>query len=569
MRGSRLIPVIVVAGFVINGFAFSANAAADVPEHHNHDTRDGLYIDPAFTYAAATNLTRDTNFSGVIGGAVFAQPLYIENGPGGRAMIIAVTESNNVYALDAASGKVIWQDHVGTPVPGSSLPCGDIDPLGITGTPAVNLVNRTLYLDAMTTPDGGTTKKHLIYALNVDNGTTNLGWPVDVNATVKWGTTNFTSTSQNQRSALAVLGGYVYVPYSGLAGDCSTYYGWLVGVQENNPINVQAWATGARGGGIWGVAGASSDDGVTPYVATGNTFGASKWSGGEGILRFQPGPVFSGLTNDYWAATNWQALDNADADIGGSGTLMMDLPGATPSQLVVALGKDSNIYLLNRTNLGGVARSVVKVPAGSGSAIIGAGATYRTAQASYVTFNSGGVYSYRIQPGNPPTIPSNWQAAISGRGSPFVTSTDGTNNAIVWVMGAEGDQRLHGFNGDTGGVIFNGGGARELMAGLRRFNTAIAARGRIYVAGDNKVYAFTVPVPPVVLTNSTDLPDGTFQFSFANTPGLSFSIYGTTNLATSATNWTRLGSATETSPGQYQFTDTTARPQHYYRVTSP
>jgi hypothetical protein len=406
--------------------------------------------------------------------------------------------------------------------------------------------------------------------LNVDSGATNTGWPVDVNATAKWGTTNFTSTTQNQRSALAVLGGYVYVPYSGLAGDCSTYYGWLVGVQENNPTNVHAWATGATGGGIWGTGGASSDNGITPYVATGNTFGASKWSGGEGVLRFQPGPVFSGLTNDFWAATNWQALDNSDLDIGGSGTLMMDLPGATPSQFVVALGKDSNIYLLNRTNLGGIAKSVVKVPAGSGSSIIGAGATYRTAQASYVTFNSGGVYSYRISAGNPPTIPSNWQASISGRGSPFVTSTDGTNNAIVWVMGAEGDQRLHGFNGDTGAIIFNGGGAKELMAGLRRFNTAIAARGRIYVAGDNKVYAFTVPVPRVVLTDITDMPGGNFQFGFTNTPGLSFTVYSATNLSLPATNWTRLGPATEVSPGQYQFNDMAAQgPKQFYRVSSP
>jgi hypothetical protein len=65
----------------------------------------------------------------------------------------------------------------------------------------------------------------------------------------------------------------------------------------------------------------------------------------------------------------------------------------------------------------------------------------------------------------------------SGRGSPFVTSIDGTNNVIVWVVGAEGDQRLHGYDGDTGAVIFAGGGANELMTGTRRFSTGIVARG--------------------------------------------------------------------------------------------
>ena len=91
----------------------------------------------------------------------------------------------------------------------------------------------------------------------------------------------------------------------------------------------------------------------------------------------------------------------------------------------------------------------------------------------------------------------------SGRSSPFVTSTDGTNNAIVWVVGSGGDNRLHGYNGDTGAVVYNGGGANELMTGTRGYNAnAIAARGRIYVAADNKVYAFNVPVPALQLTSA-------------------------------------------------------------------
>jgi hypothetical protein len=152
-----------------------------------------------------------------------------------------------------------------------------------------------------------------------------------------------------------------------------------------------------------------------------------------------------------------------------------------------------------------------------------------------------------------------------------VTSTDGTNNAIVWGIGSESDQRLHGFNGDTGAVVFNGGGANELMAGTRRFNTGIAARGRIYVANDSRVYAFTVPVPPIVLTNSTLLPGGAFQFGFTNVPGLSFTAFATTNVALPFANWTRLGAVAEVSSGQFQFTDPqgTNNLQRFYRVHSP
>src|SRR6266436_502822 len=90
-----------------------ANAQVNVTQFHNHDSRDGLYVDSAFTQSAAANLMRDLNFDGTIVGNVYAQPLYIDDGPGGRPTIIAVTESNNVYARDALDGSVIWQQNVG------------------------------------------------------------------------------------------------------------------------------------------------------------------------------------------------------------------------------------------------------------------------------------------------------------------------------------------------------------------------------------------------------------------------------------------------------------------------
>src|ERR1700756_3857509 len=93
-----------------------ATAQVNVTEFHNHESRDGLYIDSAFSLSAAANLERDLNFNGAIVGNVYAQPLYIENGPGGKAMIIVATESNNVYALDASNGAIFWQRNVGEPV---------------------------------------------------------------------------------------------------------------------------------------------------------------------------------------------------------------------------------------------------------------------------------------------------------------------------------------------------------------------------------------------------------------------------------------------------------------------
>jgi hypothetical protein len=241
--------------------------------------------------------------------------------------------------------------------------------------------------------------------------------------------------------------------------------------------------------------------------------------------------------------------------------------------LVVALGKDGNAYLLNRTNLGGISLPLAQTHVAS-SSIIQAAATYRTTQGTYVVFrNSSELSAFRITASKPPAITNVWTASQNGRGSPFVTSTDGTNNVIVWGIGSEGDQRLHGFNGDTGATIFTGGGTNELMKGARALNTAIAAHGRIYLANSNQVYAFTVPVQPIVLTNLVTQPGGggAFQFTFTNTPGLNFTVFNTTNLAMPFTNWNRVGSATEISPGQFQFTDSPGpnNPGLFYRVTSP
>jgi len=477
------------------------DAQVNVVQEHNNVSRDGLYIDAAFTPGAAAGLTRDVNFDGTISGNVYAQPLYIEGGPSGP-MIIAVTESNNVYALNATTGAVIWQRNLGPPVT-SGLPCGNINPLGITGTPVVDLASRSLFLDAMI---DGTTKKHFIYSLNVDTGATKAGWPVDVNATASYNGIPFTSLVQNERGALALVNGRVYVSYSGHAGDCGTYRGWVVGVDINNPVNVMAWATTAIGGGIWGHGGVASD-GTNMFVITGNTFNtAGNWMGGEAVIRLQGGPIFSGQPTDYWAPTNWLSLDNTDTDVGGVSATLIDVPGATPSQLVLALGKDRNAYLINRNSLGGITAPVAQANMVSGATNRGTSAiTYHTSQGTYFAFHDDGnaISAYKITAANPPTIAFAWSVGQSGRGSPWVTSTDGTNNVIVWVAGVAGDQRLHGYNGDTGAVVYAGGGSNELMSSTRQWNTGMVARGRIYFGADNKVYAFRLAGTPTPTPTAT------------------------------------------------------------------
>src|SRR6266480_2819800 len=328
---SRSISVVAILVVCLCSGILQAIAQVNVTQEHNNASRDGVYVDPAFTPEAIANLTRDLNFDGTISGNVYAQPLYIEGGANGP-MIIAVTESNSVYGLDATTGLPIWSRTDIGPAVTSGLPCGNINPAGITGTPVVDLTSRRLFFDALI---DGTTKKHFIYSLNLDTGVTISGWPVDVNAKASYNSINFVSLAQEERGGLALVNGIVYVSYSGYLGDCGSYHGWVVGVDINNPSSVGAWATTAIGGGIWGHGGVASD-GTNMFVVTGNTFNTGgNWMGGEAIIRLQAGPIWTGESTDYWAPTNWLDLDSTDSDLGGISATVIDVPGATPLQLVL------------------------------------------------------------------------------------------------------------------------------------------------------------------------------------------------------------------------------------------
>ena len=204
----------------------TATAQVNVTQFHNHASRDGLYIDSAFTLGAAANLTRDLNFDGTISGVVYAQPLYIEGGPCGRPMVIAVTLSNNVYALDALDGSIIWERNVGPPVSAADLCNPKFGPMGIIGTPIVDLPSRALFFDTMTTPDGGTTKKHLSSLL-----TWTLARSIPAG---RWTWRrqliqrhDFTAAIQQQRPALGIVGNILYVGYGSMRDGCA--FSWLAG----------------------------------------------------------------------------------------------------------------------------------------------------------------------------------------------------------------------------------------------------------------------------------------------------------------------------------------------------
>jgi hypothetical protein len=413
-------------------------------------------------------------------------------------MLLVATENAAVYALDAATGHEIWQRSLGQPVNRSSLRCGNINPLGITGTPVIDEQTGAVYLDAALSEPSG--PHHRLFALSLKDGKILPGWPVDVSELVRNGHQTFNARDQNERGALVILDGTLYAPFGGHYGDCGDYRGWVVGVAIADPRKVTTWTTRARGGGIWAPGGISTD-GQSLFVATGNTFGASTWSDGEAVFRLSPDLRRSVDKRDFFAPSDWRALDQRDADLGGTGPIPFDVPSRNSKQsFLLALGKDGRAYVLDRNNLGGIGGSLVAQSV-SPAPIRTAPATFSTDDAAFVAFQGPGTHCQgsqrgrgltvlKIGPGSPPTMSTAWCADPRGAGSPIVTTTDGHSNPIVWILGAEGDNRLHGFRGDTGEVLFSGGGAKEAMTGLRNFQTLIATKTRLFVAADGRVYSF-------------------------------------------------------------------------------
>lgn len=480
-----------------------------VLQHHGDAVRDGLYVDAAFTADAAKNLAVDSSFMATYSSdKVYAQPLYLVGAGGKPDQVFVFTDGNKAYGFDATSGMQTWTKSFGTPL--NANPCGsfgDNGGFGITGTPVIDAASRTIYF-ANASSSGGNTV-HQVHAINADTGEELMGWPVNVSMMAKSGSTTFDSSVQKQRAGLQLLNGKVYIGFGGHVGDCGGYHGWLVSI-DTATQGVTSWATRAIGGAVWGASGMASD-GTSLFFATGNSKakssdgpnsssgdGGGTWGDSETIYKFPATlmPPATSSTTDFFLPMNWVALDDADQDMGGTAPILMDVAGATPSKLLVSLGKDGNAYLVDRTDLGGMdATPIAKLKVSNGQ-IINAMAGYHTAMGSYVVFKgtgsgcpsgqSGGLTTFKISAASPPTLSMAWcGGGATSTGSPSVTSTDASGaNTIVWAVGS--DNKLHGVDGDTGKSVVD---VATSLGSVATIQVPIVAKGRIFVASSTQVYA--------------------------------------------------------------------------------
>lgn len=473
-------------------------AAADPPPasvttYHADAARSGHYQVPGLTWAIAAQLAPDPGFDGQVPGNVYAQPLFFQPPGGGPGLVIVATEDAVVTALDAASGKTVWQTPLGMPVRDSTVRCSNISPIGVTGTPVIDPAAGAIYLDALLDVPYG--PRHTMFGLRLADGSVLPGWPLDVGVALTGRGIPFVARDQNQRAALALLHGRVYVAFGGQAGECGHYHGMVLGfATATPPYLADAWVTRGARGGVWAPGGISiADDRL--YFATGNSDrppgSPDRWSDGNAVFRGLPAPAQRDDPRAFFTPANYASLDEADLDLGGTVPLPVDLPDG--ARRLIAMGKDGNAYLLDRDNLGGIGGALAVRHVANGN-VMTAPAVYRNSGQTLVVYRApfalctdGRVTTALVALAvTDAALRPLWCAPMDGRGMPVVTTAGPEADPIVWVVGAEGDGRLHGFRGDTGEPVF----ASAPLPGLRHFVAPLVAASRIYVAGDGRVFAF-------------------------------------------------------------------------------
>ena len=474
----------------------------DVLERNHHASRDGHFKQPKLTKAAIATMTADA-FTYDFDGNMWASPLFASNGPGGKGTYIAVTTGNDVFAFDEAKGdQEVWKRNIGSSPQQSGAGCGGIHPIGILSTPVIDAASRTLYVAGAIGTANIT--KHEIHALNLDDGTERAGWPVDTTGT-KSGATTFNPQPQNQRSALSLVNGKLYVAYGGHVGDCGNYHGWGVAIDTANPTSRGAWATLDQGSAIW-AAGGMASDGTSIFAVTGNHTGNTggddrSTTDSEQVVRLGGLAVFDRSNQNLFFPTSWKTMDSQDADFGSSNPIYLTIPGSTPSNYIMALAKDGKMYLLNASNLGGMGGSVVNLNVANGAmSVKTAPAAFTTAKGTHVVFSTdsgaacpgggaGGpsMISVLLTAGSPPKAAVEWCAPLSGPvTAPIATTTDGTANAAVWYMN---NGKLTAVDGDTGMNLYT---SANSCSGTVRWTSPIAVKGHIVVGGNGHLCSWSV-----------------------------------------------------------------------------
>ena len=408
-----------------SGGAAAAVTEADWTTYHHDNARTGAA--PGFT--TVTGLRKA--WTAPLDGAVYGQPLVLGD------TVLAGTENDTVYALDVARGAVRWSVHLGTPVRRRNLPCGNIDPLGITGTMVYDPGTGLVFAVAETT--GG---RHTLYGLDVATGAVRLTRVADP--------PQGELIAHQQRSALTLLDGRVYVAYGGLAGDCAQYIGAVVSVPTTGTGPLASYAIPTtREGGLWTPGGASVRNGRLYYAVGNGAATREPYDGSDSVIALSPGLALL----DRFAPANWAADNAADLDLGSM----------SPAQVggyVYITGKRGVGYVLRPDALGGIGGQVSQADscgAFGGSAVAG--------DVVYLPCTDG---PRAVQVDAAGTAHELWRARVAAAGSPVL-------GGGIWAVDVD-HGALYVLDTATGAVR-----AMLDIGAAPHFASPTLSRGRAYI----------------------------------------------------------------------------------------
>lgn len=526
-----------------------------------------------------------------VDGYVYAQPLVRRGvsvpGYGTRDLLLVATENNTVYAFDASGNNppagYYWKSSfltgpagtTVTPVPYQDVGSTDILPrIGITGTPVIDPATNTLYVVAKTKEVTGGVTRYVqrLHALDLATGAEKFGGPVTISASVPGtgdggSTITFNALRENQRSALLLANGNVYIAWAS-HGDNPPYHGWVIAY---NAANIQqqtaAWVATPNGsmGGIWMAGGGITVDASgNLYVAVGNgTFDANAGGRDYGDSLVKLTPSLSVI--DSFTPKDQANLSAQDLDFGVSaGMVLPDQAGTFPHELITA-DKTGRIYLINRDNLGGYSstsnNTLSEITPGhitlhnnvaywNGLVYVGADGAHLTA---YPVSN--GVFG--AAQSMSPEIFGNFDA--NGNGSSPTISSNGSASGIVWISDNSGYASgspavIRAYSATNLSVeLWNSaqaGGGRDTAGAAVKFTSPVVANGYVYLGGENSVTMYGLlsttpppPPPPPPSGSTVQVPlSGAYNQTGIYADGATFASSGGLDRSGSALSGTLLGS---------------------------
>lgn len=545
---------------VIAASLASAGAAlGDGITNSGDDMRTGWYPNAEISPEVVKGPSFGELWHSPVTGQVYAQPLVANTpGVGSGETVIAATENNEVYGLDAKTGAQNWADAFqGTPWHPAAVHCADISPsIGTTATPVIDPTTHTVYVTHKVAVSGTNGAKWYLDALDAATGAERSGFPVLLTGNADNDqSVAFNAEFEQQRPGLLLMNGVVYMAFGGHC-DAPPWTGWVIGVNVSSPTPAitALWEDNSaqNGAGIWqsGV-GITSDGPNTLLVTTGNggspttpTPGHSPPNTfGESVVRLNVGASGKLTPVDFFAPFDTASLDQYDADFGSGA--FVGLPNqyfGTQSHphLGVVVGKEGYVYLLDRDNLGGLDQG----PNGDDSDLArlgryggvwgrpavwpgNGGYIYVPTSSGASTFD---VYQYVVSGSGAAAAPSLTRVGTApgtfgwGTGSPIVTS-DGTSSgsALVWIVWSADrtgvGAQLRAYNAvPTGSSLGNPVYEAPIGTSTNYSIPGVGNDGRLYVGTrDGQIEAFGSPVSVPMGGSVADFPTTTIGSSSTQT----------------------------------------------------